>query len=120
HMVFGPTNVGMWRLATQLELGETELAIKQAGAVVPERIPLAHRQAPFYLDKAHALASKRRDEEAVAAFLRAETIAPQYVRLRPTARDTIGVILRRTRKNAVNEPLRRAVAIVGLNHQLDR
>lgn len=120
HMVFGPTNVGMWRLATQLELGETEVAIEQAAAVVPERIPLAHRQAPFYLDKAHALASKGRDEEAVAAFLRAETIAPQYVRLRPTTRDTIGVILRRTRKNAVNEPLRRAATIVGLSHQLDR
>lgn len=118
HMAFGPTNVGMWRLATQLELGEMELGIEQAAAVVPERIPLAHRQAPFYLDLGRALASKRRDEEAIAAFLRAEAVAPHYVRLRPTARDVIAAILRRTRKSAISKPLRRAARIVGLGHQL--
>lgn len=114
RLAFGPTNLGIWRLTIQQELGETGRAIEDAARVVPERIPLATRQAPFYLDLANALASQRRDEEAVAAFLRAEAVAPQFVRLRPHARNMIAVIARRTRKNAVSKQLRRAAAIVGL------
>jgi tetratricopeptide (TPR) repeat protein len=118
RFAFGPTNVGIWRLAVSLELGEPALAIERAASVVPERIPLAIRQAPFYLDLGQALVNQRRDEEAIAAFLRAEAIAPQFIRLRPTVRDSIAVVMRRTRKNAVSKPMRRAAAIVGLEHQL--
>ncbi|MEQ4305006.1 helix-turn-helix transcriptional regulator [Plantactinospora sp. B6F1] len=118
RFAFGPTNVGIWRLAVQLELGESALAVERAASVVPERIPLAIRQAPFYLDLGQALVAQRRDGAAMAAFLRAEAIAPQFVRLRPTVRDSIAVILRRTRKNAISGPMRRVAAIVGLEHQL--
>ncbi|MFC6015498.1 XRE family transcriptional regulator [Plantactinospora solaniradicis] len=118
RFAFGPTNVEIWRLAVQLELGEPGLAIERAASVVPERIPLAVRQAPFYLDLGQALVSQRRDEEAIAAFLRAEAIAPQFIRLRPTVRNAIAVVIRRTRKNALSKPMRRAAAIVGLDHQL--
>ncbi|WP_326560402.1 helix-turn-helix domain-containing protein [Micromonospora sp. NBC_01796] len=120
RFAFGPTNVDIWRLAVLLELGETGPAIEHAASVTPERIPLAIRQAPFYLDLTQALASRRRDDEAVAMFLRAEAIAPQYVRLSPTVRDTIAVITRRTRKNAISKPLRRAAVAVGLGDQLVR
>nr|MDT0660093.1 hypothetical protein [Micromonospora sp. DSM 115978] len=120
RFAFGPTNVDIWRLAVLLELGETGLAIERATPVRPERIPLAIRQAPFYLNLGQALASQRRDEEAIAAFLRAEAVAPQFVRLHPMARDTVAAIVRQTRKNAVGKPIRRAAAAVGVAHQLDR
>jgi len=118
-LAFGPTNVGIWRLTVLREMGDTERAIEGAKEIVPERIPLASRQAPFYLDLAQALASSgKRDDEAVAAFLRAEAIAPQFVRLRPVVRDTIAAILYRTRRNAVSRPLRRAAEVVGLQGRL--
>jgi uncharacterized membrane protein YccC len=118
-LAFGPTNIGIWRLAIHLELGETGQAIEDAASVVPERIPFAERQAFFYLDLAQALVSLRRDDEAIAAFLRAEALTPQFVRLRPTARDTVAAIVRRTRRNAVGKPLRRAAEAVGLYGLID-
>lgn len=120
RFAFGPTNVEIWRLAVQLELGETGVAVERAAPVHPERIPLAIRQAPFYLDLGQALASQRRDDEAIAAFLRAEAVAPQFVRLQPRARDTVAAVVRRTRRNAVSRPMRRAAAAVGAAHLLGR
>ena len=76
--------------------------------VAPGRIPLANRQALFYADMATALAEVGRDDEAIAMFLRSEAVGPQWFRLRPTVRDTISSILRRTRRNAVSKQMRQA------------
>lgn len=111
---FGPTNVGIWRLAVLTELGDPDEAAGRASEVEPERSTLPNRQAVYWLDYGRALAGLGRDSEAIAAFLRAETVCPQFVRLRPTVRDTVAVILRRTRARAVSPPLRRAAEMVGL------
>jgi len=116
---FGPTNVGIFRLAILLELGETGRAIEDAASVVPERIPLVFKQVFFHLDVMALLAGAGRDSDAVGAFLKAEAVCPQFVRLRPTARDTVEVILRRTRRHAITKPLRRAAEAVGLHDLLN-
>lgn len=116
RFAFGPTNVGFWSVAVQMELGEPRLALEVAEMVAPGRIPLANRQAPYYADVATALAGVGRDDEAIAAFLRAEAVGPQWFRLRPTVRDTIGAILRRTRRNAISKQMRHAAVAANLHH----
>jgi transcriptional regulator with XRE-family HTH domain len=117
RMVFGPTNVGFWTVAMRLELNEPELALEAAADLTPERVPLASRQGPFHADVATALAAVGRDDEAIAAFLRSEAVGPQWFRLRPTVRDTIGSIVRRTRRNAISKQMRHAAVAANL-HQL--
>lgn len=112
---FGPTNAAIWHTVVLTEIGDTERAAATAATVQPARLPIPHRQAMFWLDYGRTLAALRRDPDAIVAFLRAEAIAPQLVRLLPVVQDTIGVIWRRTRRNAVSVPLRRAAAMVGLH-----
>lgn len=111
---FGPTNVSMWRVAVLAELGDSGEALAATDTVNPELIPLRHRRASFLVERMAILANARRDGEAIATVLRAESLCPQWVRLRPVVRDTVRVIWRRTRHNAVGKPLRRAAAMVGL------
>ncbi|WP_250006446.1 hypothetical protein [Actinoplanes sp. M2I2] len=101
-----------------MELGEPHHAIETAQLVAPGRIPLANRQAPYYADVATALAEVGRDDEAIAAFLRAESVGPQWFRLRPTVRDSIGAILRRTSRNAVSKQMRHAAVAANLRELL--
>lgn len=112
---FGPTNVAMWRATILAELGNPQEATRAAESVNPDVIPFRHRRAAWWVDRMTMAAAARRDSDAVTAFLRAESEAPQYVRIRPIARDTIRVIWRRTRQAAVPPPLRRAAAMVGLH-----
>jgi len=114
RFAFGPTNVGFWTVSVQLELGEPRLAIEAADQVAPGRIPLANRQAPFYADVATAMAQVGRDDEAIAAFLRSEAAGPQWFRLRPTVKDTVGSIIRRTRRNSVTRQMRHAAIAANL------
>ena len=114
RFAFGPTNVGFWTVAIELEIGEPRRALEAAEMVAPGRIPLANRQAPFYADMATALAEVGRDDEAIAMFLRSEAVGPQWFRLRPTVRDTISGILRRTRRNAVSKQMRQAAVAANL------
>lgn len=106
RFAFGPTNVGFWTVSVQLELGEPRRALEASELIAPGRLPIANRQAPYFADLATALAQVGRDHEAVAAFLRAEATGPQWFRLRPTVRDTIGSIIRRTKRNSLTKQMR--------------
>lgn len=112
---FGPTNVAIWRMVILNEMGDAEQAAATAVGVQPARLSIPHRQAMYWVDYGRTSVALRRDSEAVTAFLRAESIAPQLVRLLPVVQDTIGVIWRRTRHDAVDARLRRAAAMVGLH-----
>jgi tetratricopeptide (TPR) repeat protein len=116
RFAFGPTNVGIWTTSILLELGRPHHAIEAAATVRPGMLPLANRQTPFYVDLGTALAAVGKDDEAIAAFLRAEAAGPQFVRLRPTVRDTITSIVRRTKRNAVTRQMRLAATAVGADH----
>lgn len=111
---FGPTNVAIWRSTVLGEIGDVEQSAAVAGQVEPSRLPIPNRQAMFWIDHGRTLAALRRDDEAVAAFLRAETVCPQLVRLLPTVQSTIGAIWRRKRRAAITPQLRRAAEMVGI------
>ncbi|MEV6350906.1 hypothetical protein [Actinoplanes sp. NPDC051851] len=115
RFAFGPTNVGFWKVSILLELNEPQLALEAADHIAPGHLPIANRQAPYFADLASALAQVGRDQEAIAAFLRSEAAGPQWFRLRPTVRDAIGSVIRRTRKNAITSQMRSAAVAVGLH-----
>lgn len=107
-LMFGPTNVGVWELNITAELGDPVGVLRVADAVMVDRLPSAVRRANYHANRGRALAAVGgRDDEAVMAFLRAEEVAPQWLRVQATVRDTVYAILTRTRRAAVSRQLRR-------------
>lgn len=114
-MFFGPTNVGFWRTMIAVELGEGGRVKELSRDIRPELVKSETRQASYFTDVGRGLAQTRRhDHEALANFIRAESIAPQQVRLHPAVRDTVGAMLRRARADAGGEQLRNLASRVGV------
>jgi len=96
---FGPTNVGIWRLGVLAELGDGGAAADLPRLDV-SALGSANRKATMYAELGRCLAQTRKhDGEAVGALLRAESIAPQRIRLSPLVRETVGSMLRRARRS---------------------
>lgn len=111
---FGPTNVAQWRTSIAIETGDAGRAVELAERVNPKAIGAPSRLAAFHIDRGNALAQVRRDRDAVVAFLTAEHVAPQRVRLNATVRDTVGAMLRRGRPSAGRDDLQRLATRVGV------
>jgi transcriptional regulator with XRE-family HTH domain len=95
---FGPTNVGMWRLAVLVALGEGQAARTAPPGFRPDTLPSAHRRATYFIDLSRALLQGRgMDEAAATALYRAEAIAPQQVSVSGGARDALRILLSRPR-----------------------
>src|SRR6266545_867467 len=114
-MSFGPTNVGLWRMGSALELGEYHRVIEIARTVNPEALPHANRQCSYWLDYGRALSHiPGREHQAIAALARAETKAPQYMKILPSARNTVASMITRARRKAVADDLRKLADRIGL------
>jgi transcriptional regulator with XRE-family HTH domain len=110
---FGPTNVEIWRLGVLAELGDGGAVVNMPTLDI-SAIGSSNRQATMYADLGRCLAQTRKhDGEAMAALLRAETIAPQRVRLSPLVRETVGSMLRRARRSAGGRDLQALAARLG-------
>jgi transcriptional regulator with XRE-family HTH domain len=106
-MGFGPVNVGLWHVAGALEAGDHERAVATAEGLHPEAHPNLPRQASYWVDYGRALARVRgRQNDAVMAFHRAETISPLHLHRSPLARDTLAELVARSRRDAVGRELR--------------
>ncbi|MGH3712297.1 MAG: helix-turn-helix domain-containing protein [Micromonosporaceae bacterium] len=115
QMHFGPTNVGFWRAAIAVEMGEGGRIREIAKDIRPETVDSSTRQAAFFIDVGRALAQTRKhDREAINHLLRAERLAPQRVRLDASVRDTVGAMLRRAQARAGGEQLQSLAARVGV------
>lgn len=115
-MGFGPTNVGCWRLAAAVELGDHERAVAIAEGLHPERHPSRGSQALYWVHYGRALSRLRgRRDDAVLALRRTELISPHQVQRDPLARDIVGELLARTRRDSPGgRELRRMAARAGL------
>ncbi len=112
---FGPRNVGVWRVALALELGEPGRVVELARDVDVGAIPSAGRQATFYGDVGRGLASIRgRETQAVEVLHRAEVLAPERTRHNPYVRETVTDLLRRARRDAGGRELRGMAYRIGL------
>jgi transcriptional regulator with XRE-family HTH domain len=104
---FGPTNVALWRMNVDLELGEYGRVIESAKATTPAPLRVANRHQSYWLSCGRALAhSGKTDRDALVAFISAERAAPLAFTLNPIARDAIVSMVHRARHRSVSEDLR--------------
>ena len=112
---FGPTNVGVWRMAVELEAGDYAQAAAVAEQLDPRRIPSPQRRAAYWADYGRALARiKARRDDAVWALRRAELISPARVHRHPFTRETLAELVARSRHDAVGRELRGMAYRAGL------
>jgi len=103
---FGRTNVGIWRVAIELELGDPGKAAELGQRVEPGGIS-ATRQGAFYCDYGRALlAEPGSRDRGVAALLTAERVAPQKIRNNAFVREVVADRLRHTRSDSGGRELR--------------
>ncbi|MER7503527.1 helix-turn-helix transcriptional regulator [Nonomuraea pusilla] len=76
---FGPTNVRIHQVATAIELGDIQVAVALGPRLDTSGLPI-ERRARHGLAVAHALSLWNRTDDAMAALLEAEAIAPEQVR----------------------------------------
>jgi transcriptional regulator with XRE-family HTH domain len=110
-LAFSRANVAVWRVASAVERGEGGRAVAIARNLDVSSLPQT-RQAAFWADAGRALAQVRRDDDALAALRRAESIAPQQLRTNPMVRDVVASMLRRARNRAGGPEL------IGFAHRL--
>jgi transcriptional regulator with XRE-family HTH domain len=92
---FGPTNVGLHRVAVAVELGDAGYAIDLAGSIDAGALS-AERRARFLIDVARAHAQRRQVGEVVEAIAEAEHLAPEMVSDHPRVREIVRDLLRPT------------------------
>ena len=99
---FGPTNVALWRVAVDTDLGGGAAVYERALRDAPDLDVLGSvdRSANFHFDLARALVSCEgdRDAEAIRHLDTADRLAPQRIRPDPIARELVGVLDRRARR----------------------
>lgn len=110
-LMFGPTNVNLWRIVILHELGQHDTAISVAESMQPQHIPQIQRRAAYWRDYATALTTAGLDDLAVAAFNNAELLGPQPFRLLPTVRESVEVLAQRARRRALTPALSRLTDI---------
>lgn len=103
---FGPTNVGLWRMAVASELGEHGRVIELGRTVRPDALRHVNRHQAYWLALGRALAHSGRDREAMAAYVRAERAAPVVFALNPQVRETVVAMVNRARRRSVSDDLR--------------
>ncbi|WP_157778111.1 helix-turn-helix domain-containing protein [Nocardia terpenica] len=110
---FGPSNAAIWGMSVALEEGRGGAAVALATEVDPTAIGTAERQARFFIEQGRGHAMEGQYAEAMAALLRAETIAPQYVRSRVVVRELVGYMLRKARRDLTAGELGKLAQRVG-------
>jgi hypothetical protein len=112
---FGPTNVGIWRMAAAVEAGDHERAATIGEGLNPRVHPNRSRQAAYWIDYGRALARLRgRHDAAVMALRRAEVVSPLHTLRNPFVRDVLGELMARARRDAVGRELRGMAYRAGL------
>jgi hypothetical protein len=116
---FSATNVGVWKVAVEVERGE-------AGEAVLERARDVHfdllagtssRRAAFLADVGRGLAREPRTRgEAVRWLRQAEEAAPQRIRNSSAVSETVAFLLNRATAASVSRELRGMAARMGVPH----
>lgn len=85
---FGPTNVELHAVTTAVDLGDAGEAIDLASRIDASGLS-PERQSRLLIDRARAHTQRRQLEDATAALLAAERLAPQQVRAHGLVRDVV-------------------------------
>ena len=118
-MAFSGTNVGVWRVAIQVERGHSGGEVLEMASHVREDKLSGRRgrQAAFFADIGRGLAREPRTRaDAVRWLRRAEDAAPQWIRNNPPVRETVAYLLNRARAESGGRELRGMAARMGVPH----
>jgi transcriptional regulator with XRE-family HTH domain len=113
-LMFGPTNVRLWRISMETDGGDPGRAVAIARNTDPALIPATSRQTAYYLDTGRALTRINKDPDAIRMLLAAERTAPQRVRASPIAAETVRTLLERSRRSAMGTQLRGLCSRMGI------
>ncbi|OLB65417.1 MAG: transcriptional regulator [Actinobacteria bacterium 13_2_20CM_2_72_6] len=106
-MCFGPTNIGLWRMAVAGELAEQGRVIEIARQVNPSRLQIADRHYAYWTSLGRALAvGGKADREALVAFINAERAVPVAFSRNQAVRDSVVSMVLRARRRSVSRDLR--------------
>jgi hypothetical protein len=105
-LMFGPTNVRLWRLSMEVDGGDPGRAVEIAKGTNPALVNSPARRADFYTDTSRALTRIGKNDEAVRMVLTAERIAPQRVRTSRLVQETTRTLLDRAQRRAGGAELR--------------
>lgn len=103
QMQFGPTNAALWSVSLPVELGNGKDAVARAEKI---RLPADYskeRHSHFHIDRGRAHFYNGQREQAVAAFLEAERLAPQATRAHAAVRETVGTMIRTQKRGGLVE-----------------
>lgn len=93
--VFGPTNVGIYRVWLALELSRPGEAIRQAQRYDVATMPSVERRFSHYVELAQAYSIRTEDVAAIHMLLRAERESAEELRYNVTVRAMVRELLRR-------------------------
>jgi non-ribosomal peptide synthetase component F len=115
---FSSTNVSVWRVAIDVERGESGGAVRElAGAVDEHKVITCSRKAQFLADVGRGLARETRTQaEAVTWLRRAEQAGPQHVRNSAAVRETVAYLLNRAITTSGGRELRGLASRMGVPH----
>jgi tetratricopeptide (TPR) repeat protein len=102
YSIFGPTNVAIHGVQVAVELHNGGDAVRRSTQVDPDQLPpsLAERRGQYLIDLADAHVQEGHDGEAVVTLQRAESVAPQEVRLSGQVHGLLRTLLDRERTGA--------------------
>lgn len=110
-----PANVATWAVGIALENGEPERAPALARRVDITGLRTPQRRARLHMDTGRALFLAGNAEAAVRAFLAADDAAPGDLRMRPTAVELVGQMVRDAPVRGGSDALRALAVRVGVD-----
>jgi transcriptional regulator with XRE-family HTH domain len=106
-MCFGPTNVGLWRMAVAAEFADHGRVIEIARRLEPNRLRIADRHYAYWTNLGRSFAvTGKADREALVAFINAERAAPVAFSRNQAIRDEVVAMVLRARRRSVSDDLR--------------
>jgi transcriptional regulator with XRE-family HTH domain len=103
EMQFGPTNTALWSVSLPVEMGRGRDAVARAEKVKLPADYSRERRSHFHIDRGRAYFYNGQREQAVAAFLDAERLAPQATRAHAGVRETVGTMIRTQKRGQLVE-----------------
>jgi transcriptional regulator with XRE-family HTH domain len=113
---FGLHAVGQWHMVAAREAGDHERVVSIAETLRPNGYAQRSREADYWVTYGRALSQlRKRSDDAVRAFHRAEVISPHHVHRNPFVRDALaGLLTRSHRDSQTGRQLRRMAYRAGL------
>ncbi|WP_233518431.1 hypothetical protein [Streptomyces corynorhini] len=103
QLQFGPTNFAIWGVSLPVEMGKGRLAVERAGMVKLPGTYSPERRSHHFIDVGRAHFYNGQRDEALAAFLVAERLAPQATRIHAGVRETVGTMIRTQKRGQLAE-----------------